>query len=257
MSGHGDEEPSVAEPHLEAGGGCGPGRPDRPDRRGRRGRRAAGVLPATPSSAASWPLSAPSRRWRTCSLARPRASVEALVAERLEQVVERPRVEGPQRVLVEGGDEDDHRHAGDADLAHHREAVHLGHLHVEQHEVGRVRADRRDGLASVRALAHQRDVGIVVQQPAHPRAGQRLVVDDERAHGDRRMGGHALPAAASDRHGSSTRTTAPPCAPACRWSRAAPPYSRSRRARVLARPSPAAPDVAVAARPAPSSATSS
>ncbi len=45
-------------------------------------------------------------------------------------------LEGAQRVLVEGGDEDHQRHRLDADLGDHSEAVEPGHLDVEEDDVG-------------------------------------------------------------------------------------------------------------------------
>ena len=62
---------------------------------------------------------------------------EALAVERLEQVVDRVHVERAQRVAVVGGDEDDERHLVGADRVDHVEAVGAGHLHVEEHQVGR------------------------------------------------------------------------------------------------------------------------
>ena len=55
--------------------------------------------------------------------ARAPAPAEALAVERLQQVVERVDVERPQRVAVEGGDEDDERHPVGADRVDHVEAV--------------------------------------------------------------------------------------------------------------------------------------
>ena len=78
--------------------------------------------------------------------------LEALVDERLQQVVERMGVEGVDRVAVEGGDEYDHRHARLRDAAQHLEAVDARHLDVEEHEVRRVGGDGLDGLAAIGAL---------------------------------------------------------------------------------------------------------
>jgi hypothetical protein len=62
-------------------------------------------------------------RWANCSL-------EALVHQGLQQVVERVRIEGLDRVAVECGHEDDHGHAGLRDSAQHLESVDAGHLDV-------------------------------------------------------------------------------------------------------------------------------
>ncbi len=116
-------------------------------------------------------------------------AAKPVVAERLQEVVDRVDLEGAQRVLVVGRDEDDHRHLVHAHRLDHLEAIELGHLQVEEDQV---RADAPHGVhrgAAVRALAHQLDVALVAQQGDQPLAGQRLVVDDQRAN---RRGGHAV-----------------------------------------------------------------
>ena len=105
--------------------------------------------------------------------------VEALAVERLQQVVERPDLERPQRVLIVGGDEDDERHALGADRLDHLEAVHLRHLHVEEHQVRRVIQDGGDGLLAVAALADDLDVRLGAKQARQPLARERFVVDDQ------------------------------------------------------------------------------
>ena len=84
---------------------------------------------------------------------------EALAVERLQQVVERPHLERLQRVLIVGGDEDDERHLVGADRLDHLEAVHLRHLHVEEHEVRRVVVNSGDGLFAVARLRDQFESG--------------------------------------------------------------------------------------------------
>ena len=71
-----------------------------------------------------------------------------------------------QRVLVVGGHEDHHRHLLGTDLPDHAEAIDGGHLHVEEHELGRELLDRVDGLHAVGALPHDLDVGFLREQPA-------------------------------------------------------------------------------------------
>ena len=105
---------------------------------------------------------------------------EALAVERLEQVVERADLERAQRVLIVGGHEDHERHALAADGFDHLEAVHLRHLHVEEHEIRLVIDDRRDGFFAVAALADDLDVRLARQQPGQPLPRERLIVHDQR-----------------------------------------------------------------------------
>ncbi len=90
-------------------------------------------------------------------------------------------LEGPQRVLVVGGDEDHHRQGGRVQLLQHLEAVQLRHLHVEEDQIGGVPADRLDRLPAVGALAADLDVLEAVEQRAHAFSSQRLVVHDQDA----------------------------------------------------------------------------
>ncbi len=106
-------------------------------------------------------------------------ALEPLVHQRLQQVVERVRVEGVDRVAVEGGHEYDHRHAGLRDAAQHLESVDARHLDVEEHEVRRVRGDRVDRLAPVRALRDDLEVVESAQAELEPAPRERLVVDDD------------------------------------------------------------------------------
>src|SRR5262249_12596904 len=75
---------------------------------------------------------------------------EVTLLERLDQVRERARVAGllDEIALGEGG-EDQHRGQPLArDVARRGEAVHTGHLDVEDHEVGMVLADELDGFVT-------------------------------------------------------------------------------------------------------------
>lgn len=63
-------------------------------------------------------------------------AVEALVDQRLQEVIERMGVECLDRIAVEGRDEHDHRHAGLWNAAQHFESVDTRHFDVEEHQVG-------------------------------------------------------------------------------------------------------------------------
>src|ERR1044071_7186178 len=105
---------------------------------------------------------------------------EPLVGEGLEQVVERVHLERLERVGVVGGDEDDGRDSFQLYLREHVEAVHAGHLYVEEEEVGRPSADLRDGLRAAAALVDEFDVGVFGGEVPDRAAGHGLVVHDER-----------------------------------------------------------------------------
>jgi hypothetical protein len=155
----------------------------------------------------------------------PQRRAEAVVVERLEQVVERVHLEGAQRVLVVGGDEHDDRHRARSDRLHHVEAAHLRHVHVQEHDVGPRARHQLLGLRAGAGPDHG-DLRIAGQVELHGLAGQRLVVDDEDAD-----------QACSSSNGRIRLATTPPRAlrSVKVWR---PPYSCSSRARVLSSPMP-------------------
>ena len=59
------------------------------------------------------------------------------------------------------------------------EAAAVGHVHVEQHDVGGRRRDDLDGLRDGRRVAH--DVDEPVELRSHPGAKQLVVVDEDDA----------------------------------------------------------------------------
>jgi hypothetical protein len=78
------------------------------------------------------------------------------------------------------GHEDDHRHPFHAVRTKDPESVQARHLDVEEHEVRLERRQGAQGLASVPAFAHDRDVPVRPQQLPHPSTGERLVIHDQR-----------------------------------------------------------------------------
>ena len=78
---------------------------------------------------------------RRSSLGETRAGVtecrpEALGAEGLQQVIERENFERAERVFVVRGDEHDGGHLGGFQRAQQLEPVELGHLHIEEEQIG-------------------------------------------------------------------------------------------------------------------------
>ena len=90
--------------------------------------------------------------------------LEARLVERLEQEVQRVDLERADGMFVVRGHEDDGRHVVAVEVLDDIEAVHAGHLHVEEHEVGLLALDRLDGARAVGALADDFDVGLLGEQ---------------------------------------------------------------------------------------------
>ena len=110
-------------------------------------------------------------------------AAQARIVDRLEQVVERMRLERVDREAVEGRHEDDHRHAF---LRHAREHVQTReprHLDIEEHEVRRVLLDGRERSTTVGALGDDLDIVLVAQADLESASRELLVVDDDGADG--------------------------------------------------------------------------
>ncbi len=139
--------------------------------------------------------------------------VQTGFAHRLQEVVDRVRLEGADRVVIEGGDEDDARQVHRRDSIDHRESVSLRHLDVEEEKVGPLAQDSLDRLESGRRFSDHLDIGSLRESDAHAFAREGLVVGQEDAHQEPTSAGargSASAAALSSRYGSETRTTAPP-----------------------------------------------
>ena len=106
-------------------------------------------------------------------------ALEARVIEGLQQVIERPSLEGAQRVLVVRGHEDYRRQKVAAQLLEHVEAVAFGHLHIEEHEVGLRLADDRDRIKPAAAFRHRGDRRVRLQQCGQVAAGEGFIIDHQ------------------------------------------------------------------------------
>ena len=102
--------------------------------------------------------------------------------DRFEQVIDGVHLEGVDRVLVEGRDED---HLGVEPGLHdpprHFEPGQPRHLDVEHHQVRLVFFDYVQRLDSVSRLADDLDAAELLEQETQLVARQLLVVDDDRA----------------------------------------------------------------------------
>src|SRR6266404_5800205 len=192
---------------------------------------------------------------------------EARIVYRLEQVVDRTRLERPYGVPVVSGNEHHHWQRLLRQVRQHFKSRHSGHLDVQEHQVWLVLLDGREGLAAAGALRETLEIGRRAQAQLDPAPRQPLVIHDDGA----------------DFHACAPRAT-PGCS-ACRCASApAPavssgsaistrrpgrefstakrqfsPYSTARRSRVLRRPTPrrSPGPAAPSRRPGPSSMTDS
>jgi len=105
--------------------------------------------------------------------------LESRLGHRLEQIVDRRELECLDGVLVVGGHEHHRRHARPGCEL---QTGLLGHLNVEQHDVGLVRGDDEASLGGVGSLAHNGHVTDSFEHPDETAARRSLVVDHDRAH---------------------------------------------------------------------------
>ncbi len=113
---------------------------------------------------------------------------EALVVERLDEIVERRAIERLQRKLIECGHEDRRRHLFSADRVDDLETAPARHLHVEKHQVGLEPANLAHGLIAVGCCSDHFDAALPGEGVFDPLTRERLVIGDQ--HADRFLPGH-------------------------------------------------------------------
>lgn len=109
---------------------------------------------------------------------------EALVGERLPEVVQRVHLERALEVLVISSHEDHVWTRFRFERFENRESVEFRHLDIEEHEIRRFLLDRPERFEPVRAFAQHLHVMGPIQQRSNAFAAETFVIDDERA--DRR-----------------------------------------------------------------------
>jgi hypothetical protein len=110
-------------------------------------------------------------------------------------------VKGPERVLLERGDDHDERQRCRRDFRDGLEAVAARHLHVEEGDVGPVRHHRVRRLRASAALRDDLHVRVAQEEEMQRPPAGGLVVGDDRPDPHRRT------------QGTSSATTAPPRSP--------------------------------------------
>ncbi len=98
------------------------------------------------------------------------------LADRLGQVVDGVQLEGLDRILVVRGDENDQRQVPALEQPHDRQAVHFGHLQVQEGDIGSMLLDQPDRFGAVAGLPDDDDFGKRPQQRRQKRPGRTFVV---------------------------------------------------------------------------------
>src|SRR5687767_12413447 len=103
--------------------------------------------------------------------------MKAFPAERLEQIIYRAGLKSADRILVERRCKD---HGGYlVEKLQHFEAIDLGHLYVEEHQVGRMLLDGLYTFVAIVAFGHYSKIFPVLQVFQHDAAGQGFIIDDD------------------------------------------------------------------------------
>lgn len=105
--------------------------------------------------------------------------LEALAVEGFEEVIDGVDFEGFEGEAVVGGDEDDDGEGVEVEGLEDGEAIELGHLDIEEDEVGLVLFDEGDGFATVAGFADDLEVRGGFEEGAEALAGERFVIDED------------------------------------------------------------------------------
>ena len=101
------------------------------------------------------------------------------VVNGLQQVIQRVRLKRPERELVVGGHEYRRRHVAGREMPQHLEAIHPGHLHVEEHQVRAMLTNRLQCFAPVPALRTHFDIVVGRKPNLEAAPGQLFVINDQ------------------------------------------------------------------------------
>ena len=127
--------------------------------------------------------------------------------KRLEQVIDGVHVERTHRILVEGGGEDDLRHAVGVDplqqLFEHGKAVQSRHLNIQKYYVWMVGANQVDRFDAILALGDDFDPSGRVQKVFELFAREPFIVDDQSGHCHRKAVISPAPLSRGDAAGTS------------------------------------------------------
>src|SRR5260370_40995863 len=80
-----------------------------------------------------------------------------------QQIIERMKFEGANRILLVGCRKDNFWQLIDADRFEYREAIHLPHLNIEENKIDVLFPDLGDGILAIAALTHNLGLLIVFQ----------------------------------------------------------------------------------------------
>ncbi len=104
---------------------------------------------------------------------------EAILVERLEQVIDCIEFKGLNRVAVVGRHEHDRRQGGRIERARQFDAIEGIHLDVEKQQLRLTDPDRRDRALAVAVFADDAQIRFLRAVLAQRAAARRLVVDDD------------------------------------------------------------------------------
>lgn len=106
---------------------------------------------------------------------------EARACGRLEKIIQRLFLEGPHRVVIVSGDENDVGQVRGIERPQHLESIHARHLDVQQKEIRAKVLHSINGRWTVCAFRHDLGVGIGAEEAAQAVPGKRFVIDKDNA----------------------------------------------------------------------------
>src|SRR5689334_22766888 len=105
--------------------------------------------------------------------------VETFAVEWFQEVIECVYLKGLERELIVSRDKDDGRHGRAFDLVNYVEAAHLGHLDIEEDEVGFLLLDGLHSSGAIVTFGEQFNVRFILEQRANALSSQWFIIDDQ------------------------------------------------------------------------------
>jgi hypothetical protein len=105
---------------------------------------------------------------------------QPLLSDRFQQIVDRPGLKSLNRMLIEGGDDDNARRISAGEVPHNLEAIHYRHLKIQEHQLRHQAVNALERLLAIFSFTDDLDVREFLELFSQDLARYRLIVHDQR-----------------------------------------------------------------------------